>query len=84
MADHFQTNAVEWQSEDPVLDVQWSSSGTLLAVVTKPNRLTILNERGIVMYSKPFPFHISKTLTAFTWAHNDQVIVAAAGTFSYF
>ncbi|VDM28554.1 unnamed protein product [Toxocara canis] len=74
-----QIEPLSWQSAEPLLSVQWNSSGTLLAAVCTPNRLIVLDYRGTVLYSQQVPVNSVKLLTAFTWAYDDQVLIAAAG-----
>uniref|UniRef100_F1KQW7 Tubby-related protein 4 n=1 Tax=Ascaris suum TaxID=6253 RepID=F1KQW7_ASCSU len=70
---------LSWQSTETLLSVQWNSRGTLLAVVCTPNRLVLLDYRGTLVYCQQVPINSPKVLTAFTWAHDDQAVIAAAG-----
>lgn len=74
-----EVDPVSWQCPESLLCVHWNASGTLLAAVCIPNRLVILDFRGTVIHSQPVPFAPSSNLTAFTWAHDDQVVISAAG-----
>ncbi|VDK17270.1 unnamed protein product [Anisakis simplex] len=71
---------LSWQSTEPLLSVQWNASGTLLAVICCRNRLIVLDYRSTLFYSQQVPINSpNNLLTAFTWAHDDQVLIAAAG-----
>lgn len=74
-----EVDPTSWQCPDSLLCVQWNASGTFLAAVCVHNKLVILDYRGTVVYSQPVPVNSVKSLTAFTWAHEDQVVIAAAG-----
>lgn len=47
-----------------------------------PNRLVLLDYRGTLVYCQQVPINSPKVLTAFTWAHDDQAVIAAAGMFA--
>lgn len=64
--------------------IHWNANGTFLAVILKQNRLVILTHKGDVVYSRQPPLVASAALTAFTWAHNDRLIIAGTGEICYF
>lgn len=76
---YLQVDNSKWQCNEPLLSIQWNANGTLLAVVCKENRFFILTYQGNVVYDTQVPLPSVVGITAFTWAHDDHIVVATSG-----
>jgi hypothetical protein len=72
----------DWHGDGDLVSMQWSSDGRNLAVIST-RRLTILSSDARVLLGVCVPLPASpgadQSLTAFTWAHEDRVLVIASG-----
>jgi hypothetical protein len=75
---YYEVEPFTYQSVDPIHKIEWSSDGTMLAIICASNRITIISHLGDILHTFTAP--LSKTpLTAFTWAHEDSTVIIAAG-----
>jgi hypothetical protein len=75
---YYEIEPFTYQSVDPIHKMEWSNDGTMLAIICASNRITIISYQGDIMHTFTAP--ISKIpLTAFTWAHDDNTVIIAAG-----
>jgi hypothetical protein len=67
-----------------VVAMQWSANGEYLAAIATSeapsvNQLYLFSDYGHILHSTSVPVSPDRLLTAFTWAHDDQAVVVAAG-----
>lgn len=85
-----QINSAVYRSPFQVIRMQWNFDGTILAVINSNNELVMINTYCHVIHRErisitkleksllPNPSSNQK-LTAFTWAHNGNVVILASG-----
>ncbi|CAD6186286.1 unnamed protein product [Caenorhabditis auriculariae] len=74
-----QIEAQTYKSPYAILQMQWNCNGTLLGLINSNNELVMLNESAKVVHRETITIARGKALTAFTWAHNGQAVIVAAG-----
>ncbi|CAI2321303.1 unnamed protein product [Caenorhabditis sp. 36 PRJEB53466] len=80
-----QINSAVYRSPFQVIRMQWNSDGTILGIINSNNELVMVDIHCRVIHRERIATAADgdKKLTAFTWAHNGNVvIIAAAGSLS--
>uniref|UniRef100_A0A1I7WVQ1 ANAPC4_WD40 domain-containing protein n=1 Tax=Heterorhabditis bacteriophora TaxID=37862 RepID=A0A1I7WVQ1_HETBA len=62
-----------------VIQMEWNADGTILALINANHELVMLDREGRTVYRETMSLPKEKCLSAFTWAHDGQAIIVAAG-----
>lgn len=90
ISEYDQINSSVYRSQFQVIRMQWNFEGTILAVINSNNELVMIDincrvihrerisisDKGKTLVPNP---SANQKLTAFTWAHNGNVVIIAAG-----
>lgn len=75
-----QINSLVYRSPFQVIRMQWNSDGTILGIINSNNELVMVDMNCRVIHRERISIaDADKKLTAFTWAHNGNVVIIAAG-----
>ncbi|KAK6729318.1 hypothetical protein RB195_006396 [Necator americanus] len=74
-----QIDPLVYESPHSVIQVQWNSDGSILALINSNHELLMLDREARVVHRETLSLPKDKPLSALTWAHEGRAIVVAAG-----
>ncbi|KJH52934.1 hypothetical protein DICVIV_00803 [Dictyocaulus viviparus] len=74
-----QIDPLMYESPYFVIQLQWNSDGSILALINSNHELVMLDREARVIHREILSLPKSKPLTALTWAHEGRAIIVAAG-----
>ncbi|KAK5966921.1 Tub domain-containing protein [Trichostrongylus colubriformis] len=74
-----QIDPLVYGSSYSVVQMQWNSDGSILALINTNHELVMLDREARVIHKETLALPKDKPLSALTWAHEGRVVIVAAG-----
>ncbi|KHJ95542.1 hypothetical protein OESDEN_04513 [Oesophagostomum dentatum] len=74
-----QIDPLVYESPYSVIQMQWNTDGSILALINSNHELVMLDREARVVHKETLALPKDKPLSALTWAHEGRAIIVAAG-----